>query len=100
MDLKLFLCRTERRLQPARRMTGVMYRGSAAPLAQGVHADAVLLGQLPVGALACYTAKRVAGVVVAFLRREISMAAPWQRFAILPELLGTSRGLRARDACF
>ena len=67
IDHKLFLSCTERRLQPVHSMTGVMHCGSVAPLAHGVHADAVVLGQLPAAAarlLQCQTGGRRSGRVL------------------------------------
>jgi hypothetical protein len=50
--------------------------------------------------LTCCNAKRVAGVVVAFLCKAINMAAPLQTLAMLPELLAAPRGYGATVACF
>ncbi len=77
-DNKLFLRPTERRWQPVRSTTDVMPRGSVAPFAHGVHADAVLLGQLPIGAaglLQCQAGDRHRGRVLAQTDQQDSALA-------------------------
>lgn len=51
IDDQLLLRRVERGLQAMRRMAGVLYDAAMAPLAHGVHANSVLLGQFAASTL-------------------------------------------------